>query len=334
MADFHFKQRRLTGGLEPVEGDGVAVGDRLAIQTRNFNFKGYEGKEVETQVDKDGLGNDETYKVEMYNGIDFEVLLAGSGAKDTPPAWGWLMQSCGFSEEIDLTAGAECVSYQPISGGYKSAALYLGLPPTADPTKIEQHASTGCRGTVAWSLKAGELPTLKFSSIMGGWHPPEEVERVLVDKSAWKQPRAVSKLNTPKLVITLPDGSKHETTYEEFSGEIGNEVGWRDQPGIAVSEITGRSPKAKLSIPKTRLAALNIYQLIQSHNGVQHCGIKARHGTEDGHIIEVELPKVQLSLSGESDSKGVTYIQIDVTPLESVDGADDDLFIRLPYLAS
>src|SRR3954452_10140646 len=86
--------------IETVIGtDAVPTAALNAILQRNCTYTPT-GEFASRDVMRPYLGNSEQLPTAIHGQIDFEHELAGSGAAGTSPAWGVLMQACGFAETI------------------------------------------------------------------------------------------------------------------------------------------------------------------------------------------------------------------------------------------
>src|SRR5687768_15127229 len=90
--------------------------------------------------------------VAQHSECELEIELASSGAAGTAPAWGPLLQACGFSETV--TASTDTV-YAPVTSNPKSVTLYYYLDGVL-------HKMTNCRGNVTFELNAKAIPVMRF----------------------------------------------------------------------------------------------------------------------------------------------------------------------------
>lgn len=91
--------------------------------------------------------------------VTFEAEIKGSGAAGTAPEIGQALRACGLAETI---VGATSVTYQPASTALESCTIYYYQDG-------KRKVITGCRGTVAFGLVAGEpgIATFSFSGHEG-----------------------------------------------------------------------------------------------------------------------------------------------------------------------
>lgn len=94
----------------------------------------------------------------LYGGslwqVTFDVLIKGSGAVDTAPEFGSLLQACGLLETITPTTGP--VDYDPLSTAIPSVTLYVY-------TDGKLYIMLGCQGNNPFNLVGGDPGVLSFT---------------------------------------------------------------------------------------------------------------------------------------------------------------------------
>ena len=182
-----FRKKMLLAKIETTYGvDATPTGAANAILTKDLSINLMQGNTVERNVDRTTLGGDIAIHVAPYTTVSFSVELASSGAAGTAPAWGPLLQACGFSETLVASTTA---TYAPVSTGFKSATLYFHIDGLL-------HKLLGCRGTFTVSMDPGSLPYLNFT-FTGIRAAPTDTALPTPTLTAFKTPLAVNKANTP-----------------------------------------------------------------------------------------------------------------------------------------
>jgi len=115
MSGKSMKKMLLLAKLEAVPGtDIVPAAATNAILCRGLMPSIITAEFAERNNIKPHKGNDRKLAVGVHRRFQFEVEIAGSGVAGTAPAWGLLLQICGFSETVtlatDVVYGTECPS--------------------------------------------------------------------------------------------------------------------------------------------------------------------------------------------------------------------------------
>jgi len=144
--------------------DPSPVGGSDAVQVTNLELTPIESDNVQAATFQGFIGNSTrgTLVANKRVSVTFDVELAGSGTAGTAPAFGPLLKSCGLSE---TTVAATSVTYAPVSSSFDSATIYCFYDGT-------QHKITGARGSVTFSMAAGQFATASFNFI-GIYNAPD-----------------------------------------------------------------------------------------------------------------------------------------------------------------
>lgn len=291
----------VTYGLDP-----TPTGAANAILTKDLTINLMQGNTVERNVDRPILGGDVAIHVAPYTTLSFGVELASSGTAGTAPAWGPLLQACGFGETI--SAGTS-VTYAPVSTGFKSCTLYFHIDGLL-------HKLTGARGTVSFSLAPGGLPLMNFT-FTGLRNAPSDTALPTPTLTAFQTPLGVNKANTP--TFTLHGFS---ATVEKFDIDVANEITYRNVIGEESVQLVDRKPSGSVSLEEQALATKDFHTLVTAST---LGALQLIHGTTAGSIIQIDAPKVQLLSPSYSDSNGVLMLdlKLNLTP----NAGDDELLI-------
>ena len=139
--------------IETTQGtDAVPTGAANALLISDASFD-ISYNNVDRSLIRGFFGGAEQLAGTRFVDMSFSVEISGSGTAGTAPAWGPLLQACGYAEAV--TASTR-VDYTPISTGQKSLTIYY-----SDDGVL--HKALGCMGNVEFAMGAGERPLLKFN---------------------------------------------------------------------------------------------------------------------------------------------------------------------------
>jgi hypothetical protein len=213
--------------------------------------------------------------------IAFSVELQSSGALGTAPAWGRLLQGCGFSETV--TASAR-VDYVPVSSALKTLTIWAYIN-----GKLEKF--NYCAGSFKLQMKVGEIPTLDFtftglvSSVAAGAAPAATL-------ASWIRPEAVGPAATTQFKLggaysagALSGGTDHH--FQEFAADIANDVQPLELATQETVAIYGRNPSASLVADLGGSAIATQYA--DMHAGTSK-SLGVVHGTSAGNKVLVFAP--------------------------------------------
>ncbi|MBF8271559.1 MAG: hypothetical protein HW380_664 [Magnetococcales bacterium] len=190
------------------------------------------GDTIKRGIIKPALGNEPEIHIGTHVEIGVEVEFAGAGAAGSVPAWGVLLQGCGFSETV--STGVNC-SYKPVSSGEKSLTLYFHMDG-------QKHALTGCRGSVKVSIDTKKAPGLEFK-FLGLWADPASVADPVPNFSSFQTPVPVSNTNTPTL-----DVHNYSAVAYALDIDMAVKVIHQDLINYAAVDILDRAPAGTLRI--------------------------------------------------------------------------------------
>lgn len=302
-----YRKKILLAKVETTYGvDPTPTGAANAILTKDLTVSLMQGNTVERNVDRATLGGDIAIHVAPYTSLSFSVELQSSGAAGTAPAWGPLLQACGFSETLVASTTA---TYAPVSTGFKSLTLYYhqdGL----------LHKITGARGSVSFSMSPGSIPMMNFT-FTGIRNAPTDTALPTATLTGFKTPLGVNKANTPTFTL-----HGFAATMEKFEFDIANEVNYRNVVGDESVQLVDRKPTGSVSIEEQSIAAKDFHTII---NASTLGALQIVHGTVAGSIVQIDAPKVQLLSPSYSDSNGVLMLdlKLNFTP----NAGDDELII-------
>lgn len=209
-----------------------------------------------------------------YGTMAFDVYLKGSGAAGTAPDWGPLLQACGFAETVN--AGMSVV-YQPASTGIKSVTLYAYF-------NGKLYVMTGCRGTVKFAFKAGELPVMSF--VMTG-HPVDDQDAALPTDPTYDATIPVPVVGS---ALTI---DAYSSVFASLDLDAGNKVVVPDNANAADGYgeviITDRTMQGSID-PEATLVATHDYWS-EWEDGTQ-MALSVAVGAAAGNIATLTAPKL------------------------------------------
>lgn len=303
------KKMLLLAKKEAVAGtDALPTAAANAILCRAMMPEPITADQVQRNLIRPYKGNSGSLTVGEHRKLTMEVEIAGSGAAGTAPAWGLLLEACGFSETI--TAGVD-VTYNLVSDGEPTLTLYGYL----DKTKF---VLTNAIGTVTFELNAKSIPVMKFE-FLGTYSPAtEEVAMpVGVDYTKFMQPRTVGKTNTP--VFNFHGLAAKASA---FSITLANALAWRELIGLAAPTSPDRQPTGSVTMEMPSVAVKDWAEIVRlSTPGT--CALT--HGVDPGNIVQFAMPAVQCKpfTLQDDQSNAMINMPFDINP---VDG-DDELTI-------
>ncbi|AWI83067.1 hypothetical protein CEW88_04950 [Alloyangia pacifica] len=296
----YFRKKVLLAAIEASYGlDEVPTGAANAMLASEISINPMEGSDLERGHDTPFLGASGTIPTDLHATMTFRVELAGSGTAGTAPAWGPLLRACGVAETLNASTS---VIYNPISGGFESATIYLNIDGTL-------YALVGARGDCNITVNASAIPQLEFT-FTGLWVKPVAAALPSADYSAFLKPLAGSKANTPTFTI---GGTNH--VMRNFRLGLGNDVQGRFLIGPDAEQIVivDRSDMVETQIEAVALATLDPFALARDQETV---AIALAHGKTAGNIATIDVPQAQMQRpSGLTEGQGIKEWSLNLVPL-------------------
>ncbi len=306
-----YRRKLILAKLEAAAGTAEALAAADAVLASNIELTPLAGDTVSREIEYPYYGNSADIPVNAHQQLAFRVELAGSGVKDTAPAWGKLLQGCGFAETVSK---AKHVDYAPITADEKTLTLSINIDG-------QLHTLAGARGTFTAELGANQIPYLNFV-FTGLWDDPASTAAVKDPKySDWKQPLVGSSAGTP----TFSFYGKSDLGLSAWSYNQANEVVHRELIGAkSVVLIVGRAPTGSVTIDAPKYSVLNLPKTVK--DGTTGA-LKIVHGKTDGAIVEINAPKVQISSVSYAEDNGVMQAQADMSCLPNAAAGNDEIKI-------
>lgn len=302
------KKMLLLAVRETVAGtEKVPTAAANAILCRALAPEPITAEQVQRNLIRPYKGNSGSLTVGEHRKLTCEVELAGSGTAGTAPAWGLLLEACGFSATV--TAGQDVV-YEPVSEGEPTLTLYSYLDGTL-------YKIVGAKGTVSFELNAKAIPVMKLE-FLGEYSPPTEGPMPTgVDYSKFKQPKTVGKKNTP--VFTFHGLS---AGVSAFSINLANALAWRELINLAGASSPDRQPTGSVTMELPKADVKNWAEIVRE-SATGACNLV--HGLTPGNIIQIDMPQVQCKPFTLQDdaSNAMVNMPFDINP----DQGDDEIRI-------
>lgn len=292
----YYRNMALLAKTEVTYGtDPVPVGTTNAILTKGLTIQPYNGARVSRDLDRSTFGAQSEINTGAFVTVSFGVELAGSGTAGTAPAWGPLIQACGFVE----TDGASDVVYAPTNTALKSVTIYFYVDG-------QQHKVIGARGNFSLTLSRGQIPTIQFT-FTGKYTRPTAVANPALTLTAFQSPVAVTEANTPTWTLF-----GHSGNCESFQFDMGNSVVYRNVINSETIELTDRNCRGSCVIEAVAVGTENYFANVESHAGVTLDAVSIVHGTTAGNIVTIGGPKVQLASLAMNNSDGILTYGMDM----------------------
>ena len=316
------RQTVILAKVETTSGtDAVPTGALNALQVTDFSVTPLDANNVDTNILLPYFGGSPSLVGTASVKCSFTVLLAGSGAAATAPAWGALLQGCGMAETTGLITPAR-VEYLPITDLLKTLTIYYH-----DSGVL--HKLLGVFGNVKLTAKVGEAPKLMFDMVGldGGISAVANATAVLTN---WRTPVAITKANVTDISIgcTYATGALTGGTAYNSTGltlDFGNKVDF--VPMLTTEEVvlTDRKVTGNVSIELTAAQEVSFMATVKANTLT---GMGFVIGTATGNKIMIHKPSVQLLNPKKEEINGKRVIGYDIRAVP-VAGNDEVRLISL-----
>lgn len=286
--------------------DSVPVVGTNAMLCQVTNPQPVVAEFVDRNIVRPYFGNAGKLQVASRSEMEIEVEFASSGTLGTAPAYGPLLQACGFIENI--SAGVS-VTYTPVSNNLKTVTIYYFLDGI-------RHIMTGCRGDVSIELNAKSIPVYRFK-FTGAYNAATDTSAGSASYAGFKDPFAVNKLNTPTLNIHGVTGAA-----SQFSLAMNNQIVYRNMIAAESIDMTDRKPSGNATIEMTTVASKAWHEIVR----LGTLGpMQLVHGVGAGNVIQIDAPKVQITDPSYQDSDGVAMLSMGLSLQPNI--GDDEISI-------
>lgn len=298
----------IVAAKEVTYGTDATPGGADAIKVANINITPLQSDVVARQIIRPFLGNPEQLLANQRVELTFDVELTGSGAAGTAPAYGILLEACGFDV---ATVAATSVTYTPLSASFPSATIYYfndGI----------RHKLTGARGSFSLSAEVGQIPTLSFT-FMGIYNAPGDVTPPSTTYNDQADPVIFKAGNTSGFQLFSYAGC-----LQSVNMDLANEMVYRELIGCTKEVlITNRAPSGTVVIEAPDISD---HDYFGDATGANTGNLVFQHGQTAGNIITFTSAQTDLGSPTYSDQDGVQMLNLPfiATP---TDAGNDELEI-------
>lgn len=293
--------------LENTSGTAETLANTDAVVAKNIEHAPLAGGEAERELARPYFGASESIPVNTHETLSFDVELAGSGTAGTAPAWGALLQGCGFAETVTANTAA---AYSPVSSGEKSLTISLNIDGVL-------HQMTQCRGNVTLDASVDNIPMLRFAFIGRRVAETDTAATASPNFSKYQTPLVVAAVNTPSFEL-------HGVTTLKLSSltyDAGIQVAHRSVVNGPEVLIGDRQGSGTITIDREALSVFNpVDRAVKASTGA----LQLVHGKTGGQIIQVDMPKVQFTTVEHADNEGAWQGQIGYRPLPNAAASGND----------
>jgi len=296
------RRRIIAAKVESVEGtaEAITVTDAgiVAIDPKfDADIKMYDRNSIKLNT----LSKLQPVPGQQMGTISFRCEIKGTAATysaTVKPAMGIYLRACGFSEAVDVTAGAEKVTYLPASTGVPSITIWLYDDGAVRKLK-------GARGTVSFSGKVGEpiFAEFKFTGVYDGAPALAMVTPTL-------------ELSPPPVMLNAAlTIDAYAAICETFSVDMGNEIQMRGSAnattGYLSAMLTDRKPTGKLD-PEMVLPATYDFmgKWVAGNAGALSIGPL---GSVNYNKFTISAPKCVYTKVGSGERSGLSTADLDIT---------------------
>lgn len=302
------KRVALLAKLQPGAVDAVPDGGANAILAGNMKVNQV-ADTVEREVVRPFFGNNQQVPVGSHLKLEFEVELAASGTAGTAPAWGVLLQGCGFAQTV---TAAQKVEYTPVSAGQQQLSIYYNL----DGVNFKLLSAKGS-ASLEFANKA--LPKLKFSFL--GLHGGiADAAAPAVTLTAFKQPLQFTCDHVASFSVL-----GYAAQVENLSLDIANQLQYVTRPPSTERiEITERKPTGSVVIEMPTIAQKDFF--VAARNAATG-SLALVHGKTAGSIVEIAA-NVGVGTPDIGESNGEATLSLPLTLLPITGNDEFKLIVR------
>ena len=285
--------------------DAVPTGAANAIQVSNLSITPVDAKMVTIDAITPWFGGGRDLTATSSVKISFDVLMGGSGAAATAPAWGQLLLGCAMAEATGLLTPNR-VEYDPVTDNLKTVSIYYFSDGVL-------HKALGSMGSPKLSAKSGEAPKLSFE-FTGVDGIPTATANATAVLTAWKTPPVITKANVTDVLLgcTYAAGALTGGTSYNSSGltlDWGNTVAFSPMLSQEQVVLSGRNIKGTVELD---LSAAQEVAQIASVKSNALTGMGFTIGTTTGNKIMLYAPAVQFKNPKKADFNGQILIGLDL----------------------
>jgi hypothetical protein len=277
-----------------------------AIQVTNVEVTPIESDNVEPASFQGFIGNStrSTLVANKRVSITFDVELGGSGAAGTAPAFGPLLEACGMTETV---VSATSVTYAPDPTPTDSVTIcsyYDG----------SLHKITGARGTVTFSMTAGQFPLASFQFIgifntvtAGG------------STTTIANQAAALEINDTNVTTATFHGETSQR-IESFDFALNNSLIYKETASNQQAIIVDRTPGGTAVIEAPSLGSVNYFTKV---TGTTTASSSIAIGASAGNITTLTIPQTDITGVTYGDTNGVISLSMPYAARPTGSGNDE-----------
>jgi hypothetical protein len=303
------RKKFLIAKIESAYGsDPTPVGGSDAIQVTNLEVTPIESDNVQAAAYQGFIGNSTrgTLVANKRVSVTFDVELSGSGTAGTAPAFGPLLKACGLSETI---VAATSVTYAGVSSSFDSATIYCFYDGT-------RHKITGARGTVSFSMTAGQFPVASFV-MTGIYNAPDDT--ALSGTFTVANQAAALEINDTNVTTATFHGVT-DVRLESLDLALNNEVLYKETASSQEVLITNRAPGGTAVIEAPAVGTTDYFA---KATAVATGNSSFVIGATGGNIITLTMAQTDITGVSYGDTNGVISLSMPYLALPTTSGNDE-----------
>lgn len=299
----------LIAKIESSEGtDPSPVGGSNAIQVTDVELTPIESDTVQPTAMQGFLGNSTrgTILANKRVGVTFSTELSGSGAAGTAPAYGPLLKSVGLSETV---VSSTSVTYAPVSASFSSCTIYCFYDGT-------RHKITGARGTVTFTLVAGQFAQADFQFV-GIYNAPDATAM----SGTWTlaNQSAALEVNDTNVTTATFHGATSQR-IESFDLALNNELFYKETASSQQVLITNRTPGGTAVIEAPAIGTTDYFA---KATAVATGATDIILGASAGNIVRLKADYTDITGASYGDTGGVRSLNLPYLALPSTAGNNE-----------
>jgi hypothetical protein len=205
------------------------------------------------------------------------------------------------------TSAGVSVTYAPVSSSFSSVCIYYNIDGVL-------HKLTGARGNVEISIKAGEIPTFKFS-FTGMYNAPTDSASTSVTYTAFQTPLAANNANTTSFSLF-----SYSAALDSLSLNFGNEIKYRNLIGAEDVLLTNRSVSGSAVFEAPTIASKDFFSIAL---GTTLGALDITHGTATGNKVQITSSQVDISNPSYQDQDGIHMLNVPLTLVSTTAGNNE-----------
>lgn len=313
----YIRNTAILAKIETTEGtDSVPTGAANALLVSDVSINALNRQNAERNLLLPYFGGNEQLAGPAFKEVGFTVELAGSGTAGTAPAWGPLVEACGF-------VGSGAAGFRQFAPGSPASQKSCTIYYFDDGVR---HRLLGAKGTFTLSAGVGDRPTLAFTfqGLDGG---DTAVSNPAVTLTAFRAPLVITDANTGDVRMggtydagAVTSGTAYTSRGLELS--LGNTVSFTPLLGGEFIDLSARAVTGTIQLNLTAIQQVALMTAVKSNS---FSSMSLEHGSAAGAIVGVFMAAVQLSNPTQQEVNGRRLIGFELgsVPL----AGNDDLII-------